>query len=153
VNGYIVYGLWWRNVCKILNSNPFAEIVPPKEDKTPPRVVTAEEKERFFAWVRDRWPGWRLPLLFLEVEAAIGCRVGELASTTTDRLCDGRLTFTSETTKGRKQRACLLPPALFAELQKAAGPQYVFEHFARELYVARKKRYPFLPFTPARLVK
>ena len=92
-------------------------------------------------------------MLFLEVEAAIGCRIGELAHTTTDRLRDGRLTFTSETTKGRKQRACLLPSALFAELQHIAGPLYVFERFAHELHRARKGKKPFQPFTPARLVK
>ncbi|MBN2023395.1 MAG: phage integrase N-terminal SAM-like domain-containing protein [Pirellulales bacterium] len=149
----IVYGLWWRNVCKILDANPFAEVVPPKEDKVPPRIVTPEEKQRFFSWLENRWPGWRLPVLLLEVKAAIGCRIGELAGATTDGLQEGRLIFTSKTTKGRKQRACLLPPALFAELQQIAGPVYVFERFARELFVARKKMYPFLPFTPARLVK
>ena len=92
-------------------------------------------------------------MLFLEVEAAIGCRIGELAHATPDRLQDGRLTFTSETTKGRKQRACLLPPALYAELQKIAGPQHVFERFAQELHRARKGAKPFQDFTPARLVK
>ena len=149
----VVYGRWWRDVCKILKVDPFVDIVQPKEDKTPPRIVTPEEKQQFFAWLRERWPGWRLPLLFLEVEAAIGCRIGELAHTTPDRLQDGRLTFTSETTKGRKQRTCLLPSNLFAELQHISGPLYVFERFAQELFKARKGTKPFQPFTPARLVK
>ncbi len=90
-------------------------------------------------------------------QTAIGCRISELAFLATDRLRDGRVHFTSETTKGRRDRTCRLPVALFQELQAIAGPSYVFERFAEELraiharhgereYVGRVR-----DFTPPRL--
>jgi hypothetical protein len=30
--------------------------------------VANEEKDEFFQWLLDRWEGWRLPVLFLEVK-------------------------------------------------------------------------------------
>lgn len=71
----IVYGCWWCGHCRILDSNPFAEVTPPKEDKQPPRIIAEDEQEAFFTWLEERWK-WRLPLLFLDVKARIGCRIG-----------------------------------------------------------------------------
>ena len=135
----IVYGHWFRDILKIVDGNPFANVQPPKYDKAPPRIVAAEEQQGFFDWLQSRW-GWRLPLLFLEVKAAIGCRISELAHATTEGLKDGRITFASETTKGRRQRACRLPASLYAELRKTAGSQYVFERFSEELRAIHRKR-------------
>ena len=149
----ILYAHWWRDVCRILTIDPFADITAPKEDKKPPRIVEAEEKKAFFTWLQKRWPGWRLPLLFLEVQAAIGCRIGELSRATRDSLRENRITFTSDSTKGRRQRSCSLSPALFTELQALAGPTYVFERFTQELHLARVGRKSFHEFTPIRLVK
>jgi hypothetical protein len=64
----------------------------------------------------------------------------------------------SETTKGRRERSCRLPSALFAELRAAAGPTYVFERFSAELRTIHLKRgYPnharaVRDFQPDRLV-
>ena len=151
----IVYN-WLSHRCKILDGNPFADVTPPRYDEQPPRIVSANEKAEFFTWLKDRW-GWRLPLLFLEVKAAIGCRIGELCSASTDSLSKGRICFTSETTKGRRQRACLLPPELFKELLALAGPCYLFERFSDELREIHRKRgrnnhaQAVRGFTPARL--
>jgi integrase len=135
----IVFGHWFRDTLKIIKIDPFSEVEPPKYDKKPPRVISAEESKAFFDWLKATW-GWRLPLLFPDVKAAIGCRIGELASAITAGLKDGRIRFVSETTKGRKERACRLSPALFAELQTVAGPTYVFERFADELREAHLKK-------------
>jgi integrase len=151
----IVFGHWLRDVLKVVDADPFAQVEPPKADKKPPRVISADEGKAFFAWLDKTWH-WRLPLLFLETKAAIGCRIGELASAVTSGLQDGRIRFVSDTTKGRKERACLLPPALFAELKAIAGPAYVFERFAEELPKLHRKRgqlHHVRPFTPVRLVK
>ena len=153
----IVFGHWFRDTLKIIKTDPFADVEPPKYDKKPPRIISAEESKAFFDWLKATWD-WRLPLLFLEVKAAIGCRIGELAHSVTAGLKDGRIRFVSETTKGRKERACRLPPALFAELQAAAGPTYVFERFAEGLRdVHRRRGYSnhakvVLGFMPHRLV-
>jgi site-specific recombinase XerD len=153
----IVFGHWFRDTLRIITSDPFADVEPPKHDKKPPRIIAAEESKAFFDWMEATW-GWRLPLLFLEVKATIGCRIGELTSAVTAGLRDGRIRFVSESTKGRKERACRLPAALFAELQGIAGPMYVFEQFSEELRQARLKRgrqnytKAALGFTPDRMV-
>ena len=69
-----------------------------------------------------------------------GCRIGELAKTPKDNLRDGRLYFEAVTTKGRKQRAVKLPPAIYEELKKRCGPTFVFERFADGLRAFHQKR-------------
>ena len=128
----IVFGRWFRDTCKIIDDDPFAKIDRPKQDKPKPRIITDDERQAFVTWLSARWKNWRLPLLFLEIKAAIGCRIGELASLKTENVKDGRLVFAAETTKGRKERAPKLPAALFAELKAKAGPTYAFERFADE---------------------
>ena len=58
--------------------NPFEEVTPPKYDKSPPRIVRPEEKKGLTEWWQKRWEAGGCPLLFLEVKATIGCRIGEL---------------------------------------------------------------------------
>jgi integrase len=129
----IVYGRWWRDTCKILDIDPFSDVALPKLDKPAPRLIETEEQEKFLAWLRKRWHGWRMPLLFLDIKAAIGCRISELAELPSANLKDGRVIFVAETTKGRKQRAPKLPAHLFAELKAVAGPTYAFERFSEQL--------------------
>ena len=152
----IVYGHWFRDTLKIIDSNPFADVEPPRYDKTPPRYIAADEEQALFKWLTNRWQ-WRLPLLFLETKAAIGCRIGELSAALSLNLREGRLYFPADATKGREERACLLPPALFEELRASAGPTYVFERFSEELREVHRRKGNHQPantvraFTPARL--
>jgi integrase len=139
----IVYGHWWCDTCKILVENPFKDISPPKYDKPSPRIISADEEQAFLSWLGNKWKGWRLPLLFLEVKKVTGCRIGELAHTPTANLRDGRIYFEAVTTKGRKQRAVKLPPALYEELRAIAGRKFVFQAFSEQLRrVHRKKGHP-----------
>ena len=131
---------WLKNDCKLVSSNPFDGIRPPKTDKQTPRVVTVDEQKKLFSWLSRRWNKWRLPILFLEVKASIGCRIGELARLTANNLEDGHLRFTSDTTKGRKERVCWLPTPLYNELKTVAGPRFVFEAFADQLRKAHTNR-------------
>jgi integrase len=153
----IVFGHWFRDTLKIIDDDPFASVEPPKYDKARPRLIEAEEEKAFLDWLRAKWD-FPVPVLFLKTKAAIGCRIGELARARSEGLKDGRIRFTSETTKGRKERACRLPPALYTELEALAGPEYVFEAFSeglREIHL--KKGDPHHAkavkgFTPERLV-
>ncbi|WP_435017984.1 site-specific integrase [Tundrisphaera sp. TA3] len=129
----IVYGRWWVEICKILASNPFADVEPPKVDKPEPIVLTIDEQREFLSWLSDRWGGWRLPSLFLEVKVAVGCRIYELASLPRSALQDGRLVFEALTAKGRKTRRSKPPKILFDELSAVAGPTFVFESFSERL--------------------
>lgn len=155
----IVYGHWWCDVCKVLDRNPFAEVEPPKYEKKPPRVLEPDEEAAFLEWLSAKIGKWRLPVLFLEVKSLTGCRIGELAKTPTENLRDGRIYFEAVTTKGRKQRAVKLPPALYEELKKRSGPTFVFERFAEQLRTYHQKRghtrsaQMVKGFTPPRLVR
>ena len=122
-NCLIAYN-WFVKRCKILKGNPFEDVTPPKYDKTPPRIVKNDEIKKLKDWLNKKWG--RLPVLFLEVMATIGCRIGELSQATTNSLHDGRLYFLSETTKGRRQRVCKLPEAMYQEVRGIAGPVYIF---------------------------
>ena len=153
----IVYNKWWIKECRILDHDPFAEVTPPKEDKPTPRLVASDEALAFLDWMDGRWAGWRLPRLFLEVKAMVGCRITELASARASGLKEGRLHFEAYTTKGRKERAVRLPDTTFEELNALSGRTYVFEAFSEQLRDLHARRgHPnharrVLGYTPERL--
>ena len=129
----IVYKKWLLKECSLLSHNPFEGVSPPKTDKVKPRLVTDVEARDFLEWLDRRWRGWRLPVLFLEVKASIGCRITELAAARPGDLKDGRITFIAQVNKGRKERAAILPIPIFEELKALAGREYVFEAFSEQL--------------------
>ncbi len=136
----IVYKRWLVEECGLLTENPFEGVSPPKSDKEKRRLVTDDEAKDFLDWLERRWRGWRLPRLFLEVKALIGCRITELAAARSAGLKDSRITFIAQTSKGRKERAAILPLSVFEELKVFAGKEYVFEAFSKQLrryYVER----------------
>jgi hypothetical protein len=129
--------------------------------KTPisPGPKNGAQPNAFTDWLSRQWGGWRLPLLFLEVKASIGCRIRELAASPTRNLTDGRLAFEAVTAKGRKTRRSKLPSSLYEELQSVAGPSYLFEVFPDQLCdLLLERGRPHhakcvkFPFDPARLV-
>jgi hypothetical protein len=112
----------------------------------PPQSGPARSQENHIAgaggvlsWLSHRWDGWRLPILFLEVKAAIGCRITELAAVPRTALEDGRITFHAQTAKGRKTRRCKVPASLFAELSSLPG-DYVWESFSDNLRDIHRNR-------------
>jgi len=135
--------MWGKYVVKrlkIADSNPWKEVDLPKLDELPVRTLTAEQVTKFFAWIKERWLGWELPTLFWEVKAITGCRLGDLCSIPTWGSQDGKLVFEATTTKARRQRVAVLPPDLFAALQRLAGPKYLWERYATEIvgYLERR---------------
>jgi integrase len=150
---------WLGKECKLVTANPWAEVELPKLDKKKPRVVTDAQKRAFVGWLQDNFPGWRLPCLFIETKAYLGCRISELAALVPAQLQAGRVCFVSDVSKGRKSRECKVPPELFEELRAGAGPQYVFERFSEELralYHARGLKHvaaKMKPFKPRYLSK
>ena len=155
----IVYGHWWRDTCEILAENPFEDVTPPKYDKAPPRVISADEEQAFLMWLAQRWEEWRFPAMFLEVKRLTGCRIGELAHSRSTSLKDGRIHFEAVTTKGRRSRAIKLPPVLYEELQSVAGSKYVFQAFSEQLRAVHRKKgcsnhaKAVVGFTPRRLMR
>ena len=129
-------------VCKIVTSNPFADIEPPKVERNPPRIIAPEEVQAFFDWLKERWLGWRFPLLFLEVKRLVGCRITELASAATDGLRDGRIRFeagaNNEGPKAAERKVAAASLRRIAE--KIAGKKFVFGAFATQLRRVHIKR-------------
>lgn len=128
-----VWSKWFKDECGIVNNNPFEDVEKPKVDKPEKRILRAEESDILHAWINERWDGWRMPILFLETKASIGCRVRELAYLRPHQLEDGRVVIESASCKGRKTRKSKLTPSLYGELAKISGQNFVFEHWSREL--------------------
>lgn len=53
---------------------------------------------------------------------------------------DGKLLFTADTTKARKQRVAVLPDDLFQSLRRIAGRTYLWESYATDLPTYLKRR-------------
>ncbi|MBY0589670.1 tyrosine-type recombinase/integrase [bacterium] len=138
----IVYNKWFLNACRIVDHNPFARLPRPKLDKPKPRVLTPEEYQRFLDWLGARWSGWDLPVLFIEVKAAAGCRITELAALKSADLIDGRMWLRADRTKNRRDRAVKLPAELFNRLLIIRGSEFAFETFPIRLreFLAERRR-------------
>jgi integrase len=129
----VIWSKWFIEELACLSENPWESVAPPKVDKLTPRYPTGEEIVALFAWLNERWQGWRLPVLFFTVKSFLGNRIGELCALHTDQLQSGRVIFVADTTKGRKERKSILPAEVFAELQAQAGPIWVWERFPVQL--------------------
>ena len=153
----VIWRKWFVVECGILAENPWEKIEHPKTDKLRPRIISGVEQVLFLEWREERWEGWRIPVLLLQVKAAIGCRLLELCSVESDKLREGRLVFKSETCKGPKARQSKLPPALYEELRfSIAGKTYSWGRFPQDLRSIYRRRGQTRPadavgdFAPAR---
>jgi site-specific recombinase XerC len=151
----VVWSKWLIEELSYLTTNPWEEVAPPKLDKLAPRYLSGEEVREVFAWLSERWLGWRLPVLFFTVKGFLGNRIGELSALRTDQLRDGRVVFAADATKGRKERKAVLPPDVYAELKAQAGQTWVWEKFPeqlRERLEARERWSKYVKdFSPNRL--
>lgn len=129
----VIWGRWFMKELGFFSDNPWQEVSPPKLDKLTPRYLTPNEINGFFEWLKGRWQGWRLPMLFFTVKLFIGNRILELCSLRSDQLREGRIVFPPNQVKGRKGRSAILPPSIFTELQEISGKSFVWEKFPREL--------------------
>jgi integrase len=128
-----IWEKWLIQNCRLMTSNPWADVERPKVDKKKPKVVSDDQRGAFETWLAVKYPGWRLPHLFLAVKSYLGCRIGELAAIKPSQLRDGRVCFREDVSKGRKPRECKIPGELYQELHAIAGIEYVFQSFHAEL--------------------
>lgn len=140
-----VFGKWLGKECGLLkpDANPFANVRAPKCDDPEIRIVAAEESDALFAWMSDRWPGWKLPGVYLDVAAWLGWRATETASIRVeDILPDGFVRVAAKTSKTRKIKHGHLPKDLHDALKACAAEGWAFGRFApelqRQLLVTRK---------------
>ena len=129
-----VFGKWLVKECGLLKSNPFEGVRPPKCDAPDVRIITADEHEALYAWLADRWGGWRLPLVYLDLLAVTGWRATETASIRAVDLLDGdyvRVIAANNKTRGEK--FAKLPPELFAALKAGCAGGMAFGKFSDDL--------------------
>jgi integrase len=155
-----IFGKWLVQECGLLTANPFANVRPPKCDEPDVRIVTADESADLFAWLGERWNGWRLPIVYLEVLALVGWRATETASLRVDGLlAGGFVKVQAESSKTRKHKHSRLPADLFADVQACSAGGWAFGRFSDELrrLMLLWKRRPhhaalIKDFTPKRFV-
>ena len=119
--------------CGLLSVNPFAGIKQPKCDDPAKRIVSKAEVRDLFAWLDNRWNGWRLPLVYLEVAAWVGWRTETASLRESDLLDDGFIRVAAESSKTRKEKHGCLPPDLHAELKQCGKGGFAFGKFADDL--------------------
>jgi integrase len=113
----------------LLKENPFEGIEPPKRDARLARLVTHVELESLSFWLRERWDPWELPATFVMALAAMGCRLGELASLPSRAIREDRIVFEGSSTKGRRERHCFPPARILDSMRECAGPTWAWESF------------------------
>jgi integrase len=131
-----IFGKWLGRECGLLDpgANPFANVKPPKCDDPDVRIVSRAETEALFAWLSDRWNGWKLPLVYLEICCLLGWRATELASIRDeDLLADGFVRVQAETCKTRKHKIGWLPEELYVDLAACQAGGWAFGRFSDEL--------------------
>jgi integrase len=155
-----VFGKWLMRECGLVPANPFENVKPPKCDDPEVRIVSAAESHALFAWLTERWPGWKLPVVYLEIAALLGWRATEIASIREDDLLpDGYVKVQADTSKTRKQKYGWLPDELYSRLKACAASGWAFGRFSddlrRLLFVSKRRPHHAVlvkEFTPTRLV-
>lgn len=153
----VLWQKWFVEQLKVCPVSPFADVQPPKTDRPQVRLPDDNHLTDFLAWINERFGGWELPRLFVEVKLFTGCRVSDVCQLRSDQLRDGRLHFDPDQTKGRKGRAVPLPPDLYSRLEAIKGPRYLWQSLPTGLRAALKvKKWPthwLKPdFRPSRMV-
>lgn len=103
-------------------------------------TLTARRRDAPSAALQGRPPDGGLPTLFFETKAVTGCQLGDLCGVRSKDLRDGKLYFTAETTKGRKQRVAVLRDDLYRSLKAIAGRTHLWESYTARLpeYLTRR---------------
>jgi integrase len=146
----------WFLSLHLVNENPFEKITAPEMDRHEVKYVREGDTTAFFAWLEERFPGWRMPHLFFMVKAATACRLDDICSLRSVQLQDGRLVFGADITKNRSERYAILPADLYAEVDGYKGDEYLWDRYPAELkeVIARKGAPTHrlnLEFSPRRL--
>jgi integrase len=123
----------WFKAMRLVNENPFEKVTAPEMDRHEVKYVHEDDVAAFFAWLEERFPGWRMPHLFFLVKAATACRLDDICNLRSEQLREGRLVFGADVTKNRSERHAILPAALFAELAAYSGDEYLWERYPAEL--------------------
>lgn len=144
-------GLWGHlKHLGYVKDNPWEEIPRPSVPKRVPVIPTEDDVASFFTWLDEKFPGWELPRLFVEVKALSGCRLNDLCQVLSSQL-DVKaktLTIRAEQDKTHRERVIPLPDDLVKRLAAIKGPTYLWERYNHDAKTYRKGTKSKDEFTP-----
>ena len=134
-------GLWNKLIAMgYATANPWLTVPRPTVPKVPVSIPAEDTVTAFMKWVKARYPGWELPVLFVQVKALIGCRTMDLCSVRSEQLKGGKLTITAGQDKTHRQRTAPLPADLSHKLEAVKGPTYLWESYTADARTHRPAR-------------
>lgn len=122
-----------------VRSNPWAEVKRPRLPKRVPVIPTEDSVAVFFRWLEERYPGWELVNVFVQVKMLTGCRLLDLCQVKSSQL-DPRtrtLTITADQDKTHRERVIPIPDGLFARLLALRGSTHLWERYVEDTKVYR----------------
>jgi integrase len=137
-----IWGKWLARVFKVAASNPWLTVDYAEANKALPRVPTEDTVTAFFDWLETKYPGWRLPVVFVLTKAVTGCRLMDLCALPSGGVQPPYVVFPEDKQKARAERRVKLPPELAAELDKLKGPVFVWQHYPEQLREHLRRRLP-----------
>jgi hypothetical protein len=148
LNSYVrkLRSLWSKWLTKqfgLVTTNPWTCVDYDKTDAPVAEYPEEEAIEDFLKWVSEQYPGWELPILFLQTKAVLGRRLEDICSLRSGQLANGSLTMDSEQLRAHTYRRVLLPAELYAKLDALKGETYLWERYSLELreVLHRQKRH------------
>ncbi len=121
----------------------------PKLSKRQPSIPTDDAISTLFGWPNERFPGWELARLFLEVKAMSECRLNDLCQVRSGQLNGATLTITADQDKTPRERAIPLPADIADRLHAIKGLVYLWERYVEDARVYRKGRRNEREFRPS----
>lgn len=142
----------WSHLKKLgyATTNPWEDVPRPTVPKKTPVIPTEDDVAKFFAWLDEKFAGWELPRLFVEVKALSGCRLNDLCQVLSDQLDPKALTLTirPEQDKTHRERVIPLPADLVKRLAAVKGPTYLWERYNHDAKTYRQGTKSKDEFTP-----
>ena len=136
-NSYLqqLRSMWhkWFKQLKLVKDNPWETISYAMVDKKKPESPEESLVAEFFQWVKGGYPGWDLPILFLQMKCLLGCRLMDLCSVRSDQLKNGWIDMDPDRLKARDFRRVPLPASLYRTLDDLKGPTYLWEGYNQQL--------------------
>ncbi len=128
----------WLKELKMVKDNPWLAVAYAKVDRKRPEAPDEDVLLQFFQFVKDRYPNWEMPILYLQTKCLLGCRLMDLCSVRSDQLRNGAIHLDPEQLKARDFRRVELPPKLYRALDELKGTEYLWERFPEQYRQCRE---------------
>lgn len=134
----------WKRLRKLahVQGNPWTGVEVPKGEKKLPYVPTAEEMQKFFAYIHTRYPHWERLHALLHLKLHSASRTADISQLKTAQIANQRFVFEAKQTKTKTERVVPLPKDLFDTLRRIAGKEWLWDGWNDDLRKFRPGRNP-----------